>query len=310
MRALVTRRLEGPDSLELIETPLPEPGRGQVRIKVAAAAINPIDVLVTTGDTVRLELTPPRDQYGVGWDVAGVVDAAGPGVELALGTPVIGLADNLGRPLRTHAEYVVLGLDAIAPAPEGLDLVSASTIPLNALTALRALRRFKLSPGATVLVTGAAGGVGGFAVELAKHFGLTVIATASAKDEDYVRSLGADHFIPRDADLVPAVQAIVPAGVDALVDAATVEVAAQEAVRSGGQHAHFHSGPTPHPLRGITMHQILIHADRDELTTLAELAGTGVITTRVADTYPLADAASAYKRLVEGGLRGRLVLTP
>ncbi|WP_405061222.1 NADP-dependent oxidoreductase [Kribbella sp. NBC_01505] len=309
MRALVARRLEGPDSLELIEAPLPEPGHGQVRIKVAGAAINPIDLIVATGVAVQVGLTAPREQFGIGWDVAGVVDASGPGADLAVGTAVIGLADRLGRPLKTHAEYVVLDVTAVTPAPKDMELVHAATIPLNALTALRAITLFQLSAG-TVLVTGAAGGVGGYAVELAKHSGLTVIATAGEQDEEYVRSLGADHFVSRAEDLITAVHAIAPAGVDALVDAADLEIAAQEAVRSGGQHAHFHSGPTPPPMRGITMHQILIQADGAELARLAELAAAGVISTRVAGTYPLADAATAYKRLAKGGVRGRLVLIP
>ncbi|GAA1662888.1 NADP-dependent oxidoreductase [Kribbella yunnanensis] len=310
MRALVARRLEGPDSLELIETPLPEPGRGQVRIKVAAAAINPVDVLVATGDLVRYGIAVPREQFGIGWDVAGVIDATGPGVELAVGTPVVGLADLLARSLKTHAEYVVLNADAIAVVPEGLDLVKASTLPLNALTAMKAIRRLQLAPGGTVLVTGAAGGVGGFAVELAKHFGQTVIATAGEQDEDYVRRIGADHFVSRTDDLIAAVHAIVPAGVDALVDAAVLELAAQEAVRSGGQHAHLLVAAKPPALRGITVHQIAVHADGVELAELVRLTAAGVLSTPVAGTYTLADAATAYKRLAKGGVRGRLVLIP
>jgi len=309
MRALVVRRLDGPDALELMETPLPEPAQGQVRIKVAAAAINPIDLVVASGTAVQAGLTVLREQFGLGWDVAGVVDATGPGAGLPIGTPVIGLADRLGRPLKTHAEYVVLDSTAVTLAPKNVDLVDAATIPLNALTALRALKLLQLTAG-TVLVTGAAGGVGGYAVELAKHFGLTVIAAAGQQDEEYVRSIGADHFVSRAQDLTTAVHAIVPAGVDALVDAANLEMAAQEAVRTGGQHAHFHAGPTPPALRGITVHQILVQADRTELAELSELAERGVISTRVADTYPLEDAVTAYKRLAKGGVRGRLVLIP
>jgi NADPH2:quinone reductase len=132
MRALVARRLDGPDALEVIETPIPEPARGQVRIKVAAAAVNPVDVAVSTGKAVQYGVTPPRDQFGLGWDVAGIVDAAGPQTDIASGTPVIGLADLLGRSLKTHAEYVVLNADAVTPAPKNLDLIQASTIALNA----------------------------------------------------------------------------------------------------------------------------------------------------------------------------------
>jgi len=310
MRALVARRLDGPDTLELIDTATPNPGPGELRIKVAATAVNPVDLAVSAGLAVQAGLTAPRAQFGLGWDVAGTVDAAGSGVDLALGTPVIGLADLLGRPLKTHAEYVVLHADAVAVAPEGLDLVAASTIPLNAITALQALRAIHAAAGETVLVTGAAGAVGGYAVELAKHQGLTTIATAGDEDEDLVRRLGADHFVRRSDDLATAVRQIIPAGVDALVDAAIVGVGAQEAVRNGGRHVHLQPGPRPPHLRAITVEQLFLHANRADLTRLVELAEAGVISTRVAETYPLADAAAAYTRLAKGGVRGRLVLIP
>jgi NADPH:quinone reductase-like Zn-dependent oxidoreductase len=305
MRALVARRLDGPDTLELIETPLPEPAAGQVRIKVAAAAVNPVDLAVSAGLAVQFGLTAPRDQFGLGWDVAGTVDAVGSGVNLIPGTAVIGLADLLGRSLKTHAEYVVLNADAVAPS--GLDPVAASTIPLNAITALQALRAVHATAGQTVLVTGAAGAVGGYTVEMAKHQGLTVIATAGDQDEELVRRLGADHFVRRSADLATAVREIVPAGVDALVDAAIIGVGAQEAVRNGGRHAHLQGGPRPPHLRNITVEQLFLHANRRDLTQLVD---AGAISTRVAETYPLQDAATAYRRLAKGGVRGRLVLIP
>ncbi|MEV0789022.1 NADP-dependent oxidoreductase [Kribbella sp. NPDC050459] len=304
MRALVARKLAGPDAIQLIETPIPEPAEGQVRIKVAAAAVNPVDVAVSAGLLVQSGLTAARDQFGLGWDVAGTVDAG----DLPPGTAVIGLADLLGRPLKTHAEYVVLDTDAVAKAPAGMELIPASTFALNASTALQALRAFE--GGQTILITGAAGGVGGYAVELAKHFGLTVIATAGDQDEDLVRRLGADHFIARSKDLPTEVRRIVPAGVDGLVDAAVLGIAAQEAVRNRGRHVHPQGGPRPPQLRGITVEQLFVQSSRDDLEQLVHLAESGVISTRVADTYPLEDAATAYKRLAKGGVRGRLVIVP
>ncbi|GAB2670971.1 NADP-dependent oxidoreductase [Kribbella swartbergensis] len=310
MRALVARRLDGPDALEVIETPIPEPAAGQVRIKVAAAAVNPVDVAVSNGTVVQYGVTSARNPFRLGWDVAGTIDAIGPDVDLAPGTPVIGLADLLGRPLKTHAEYVVLNEDAVTPAPRNLDLIQASTIALNALTALQALKALRLSPGQSVLVTGAAGGVGGYTVELAKHAGLTVIASAAPEDADLVRRLGADYFVSRSDDLTAAAHRIAPAGADGLVDAAVLGVGAQEAVRNRGRHAHVQAGPTPPHLRGITVEQIFVHANRAELAELVQLTDTGAISARVADTYPLQDAAAAYKRLAKGGVRGRLVLLP
>ncbi len=310
MRALVARRLDGPDAIELIETPVPDPGPGQVRIRVAAAAVNPVDVGTASGGLVRIGLTPPRDQLGLGWDVAGTVEAAGPGVDIPLGTAVIGLSDLLGRPLKTHAEQVVLDVTAIAPAPRDLDPVAASTIPLNALTADQALEALALPAGATLLVTGAAGAVGGYAVQLARHRGLEVVAGAAAADEALVRELGAQHVIPRGADLPTAVRELVPGGVDGVVDAALVGVAAQEAVRNGGGFAHLVATPPPAPLRGIRVHTVLVSADGDRLRRLAGLVEDGVIGTTVAGVHALDDAATAYRKVASGGLRGRLVLTP
>lgn len=304
MRALVARRLDGP---ELINTDVPEPLKGQVRIKVAAAAVNPVDIAISSGALVEAGLTAPREQFGLGWDVAGTVDAVGPGTPLAAGTTVVGVADLLAQSLKTHAEYVVLNADTITPAPQGVELDQAATYGLNGLTALQAV---KAIPGETVLVTGAAGGVGGYAVELAKHYGKTVIASAAARDVDLVRRLGADHFIDRNEDLSAAVRRIVPAGVDGVVDAAVVGIGAQEAVRNGGHHVHVVGGPRPPHLRGITVVQLLIHVNAEELQELTRLVEQQVVSTRVAEAYSLAEAVQAYKRVAEGGVRGRVVLLP
>lgn len=307
MRALVARRLDGPDAIELIETDVPEPAAGQVRIKVAAAAVNPVDLAVSSGALVEFGLTAAREQFGLGWDVAGTVDAVGPGTQFQRGTPVVGVADLLAQTLKTHAEYVVLDADSVVPAPHGVELERAGTYGLNGLTALQAVKAVR---GETVLITGAAGGVGGYAVELAKHLNKTVIASASAADEELVRRLGADHFIDRNEDLAAAVRRIAPAGVDGVVDAAIAGIGAQEAVRNGGRHVHLQGGPRPPHLRGITVEQLFIHVNRKELEELTRLVETKVISTRVADTYELSNAQHAYKRLAEGGVRGRLVLVP
>jgi NADPH:quinone reductase-like Zn-dependent oxidoreductase len=308
VRALVVRKPTGFDAIELVDVPTPEPGPGQVRIRVAAAAVNPVDLATATGFLTEKNLSAPRPQFGLGWDVAGTVDAAGDGVELAVGTAVVGLSDLLGRALKTHAEHVVLDADAVAVAPRNLDPVPASTFALNALTALQALAALDLAPGSTLLVTGAAGGVGGYAVELGKHRGLRVVGVAGDEDEELVRRQGAELFVPRSADLATTVRELVPGGVDGLIDAAVVGIGAQEAVRNGGAHAHVVAPGLPWTLRGISVHPIFVNANAKELGELVELVEAGVISTRVAETYPLADGRQAYERLAKGGVRGRLVL--
>jgi NADPH:quinone reductase len=161
-----------------------------------------------------------------------------------------------------------------------------------------------------VLVTGAAGAVGGYAVQLARHRGLDVVAVAAAADEGLVRELGARHVVPRGADLPTTARELVPGGVDGVVDAALVGVAAQEAVRNGGAFAHLAATPAPAPLRGIRVHTVLVSADGDRLRRLVGLVETGVIGTRVAGVHALEDAPTAYRKVAGGGLRGRIVLTP
>ncbi|MGH3208666.1 MAG: NADP-dependent oxidoreductase [Trebonia sp.] len=312
MRAVVVRHYGGPEALEVIDAPVPEPGRGQVRIRVEAAAVNPVDAATRQGfmNVDRPGVIRERDHVGIGWDVAGTVEAAGPGVSSpGPGARVIGLRDRLDQSLGAYAEQVVLDAADVAPIPSDLDSVAASTLPLNGLTAVQALDLLRPAAGQTILVTGAAGGLGGFGVELAAMRGLRVIAAAGDDDEKLVRRLGASAFVPRSADLAAAVRELVPGGVDVAFDAAVLGYPALDAVRAGGSLASF-VGSGPVPLRGVRVLPVTIHADGAALTGLAALAATGKLTLRVAGTYPLADAARAHERLEATGVRGRLVLLP
>ena len=312
MRAVVVRSYGGPEALEVVDVPAPEPGRGQVRIRVEAAAVNPVDVATRQGlmNVARPGVIRERDQVGIGWDVAGTVDAVGPGtLSPAVGERVIGLRDRLDQPLGTYAGQVVLDAADVAPAPAGVDSAAASTLPLNGLTTVQALDLLGLAAGQTILVTGAGGGLGGFGVELAAMRGLRVIAAAGDDDEKLVTQLGAAAFVPRSADLASAVRDLVPGGVDAAFDAAVLGYPAADAVRAGGSFAAF-VGPGPVPVRGIRVVPVSIRADGAALTGLSALAAAGKLTLRVAGTYPLAEAARAHERLQAGALRGRLVLIP
>ncbi|WP_067814047.1 NADP-dependent oxidoreductase [Nocardia inohanensis] len=246
-----------------------------------------------------------------------LVPAAGPagGIasdaeRFALGDAVIGLSDRLDVPLGAQADYVVLDAAAVARAPRTWSAVEAATLPLNGLTAAQSLDLLGLEPGRTVLITGAAGAVGGFAVELAVARGLRVVATAGAADADTVRSLGAEFFVPRGERLGEAVRALVPGGVDGAVDAAVLGAEALDAVRNRGAFAAVVGGAEPVGLRGIRVQNTWIRADGHQLAELVRLADTGALTPRVADTLPLDRVAEAHKRLAEGGLRGRIVLAP
>jgi NADPH:quinone reductase-like Zn-dependent oxidoreductase len=311
MRAVVARSFGGPEVLEVVEVPVPVPGAGQVRIRVEAAAVNPVDLAIRAGLLAAAGQMAARPVVGIGWDVAGVIDEVGPRTTgFTVGDRVVGLSARLDVSLGTYAEYVVLDADAVAAAPERVSAAEAATLPLNGLTAARALELVGLREGQTLLVTGAAGGLGGLATRLAADRGLRVVALAGADDEQLVRARGAEWFVPRDADLADAVRAFVAGGVDAAIDAALIGIQALDAVRTGGAFVAVVPSVTPPPLRATRVHNVWSHADGARLAGLARLVDAGRLTLPVAGSYPLAEAAAAHERFAKGGLRGRLVLVP
>ncbi|MET8772488.1 NADP-dependent oxidoreductase [Streptomyces sp. NPDC004658] len=296
MRAAVVRAFGGPDAVEIAEVPVPEPGAGQVRIKVAAGALNPVDAGVRAGFFGGAGKT-----LGLGWDAAGTVDAVGVAAAWQVGDPVVALVPGVADPLGAHAEYVVVDAGAVAKAPATVDAVHAGTLPLNGLTAVQALDLLDLAPGASLLVTGAAGAVGGFAVQLAAHRGIEVTGHARAGDEELVRTLGAAHFTAGPAE---------PGSVDAVLDAAVLGEPALEWVRDGGAYTGVRPGAYPASVRGVRTGAVAVAADGARLAELVRLVDEGVLTLRVAETFSLDKAAEAHARLAEGGVRGRVVLVP
>ncbi|MFI5689587.1 NADP-dependent oxidoreductase [Streptomyces sp. NPDC051636] len=296
MRAAVVKTFGGPEAVEIVEVELPEPGAREVRIKVAASALNPVDAGVRSG-----AFGGAGEQVGLGWDIAGTVDAVGAATEWNAGDEVVALDYGMAEPLGAHAEYVVVPTDAVAKAPATVDAVHASTLPLNALTAAQALDRLELTPGRSLLVTGAAGAVGGYAVQLAAHQGIAVTALAREGDEELVRTLGAAHF---------ASGGIAPASFDAVLDAAVLGEPALEWVRDGGAYVGVIPQAQPAPVRGVRTAAVEVTADGTRLAELVRLVDEGVLTLRVAETYSLEEAAKAHARQAEGGVRGRLVLVP
>ncbi|MFI2203913.1 NADP-dependent oxidoreductase [Streptomyces sp. NPDC020192] len=296
MRAAVVRTFGGPEVVEVADAAVPEPGPRQVRIKVSAGALNPVDAAVRAGF-----FGGAGKALGLGWDAAGTVDAVGAPAAWQVGDPVVALVPGVDVPLGGHAEYVVVDAGAVARAPESVDAVHAGTLPLNGLTAIQALDLLDLAPGSTLLVTGAAGAVGGFAVQLAARRGIEVVGHARAGDEELVRSLGAARF---------TADGVEPGGVDAVLDAAVLGERALEWVRDGGVYIGVRPGEHPGAVRGVRTGSVAVQADGARLAELVRLVDEGALTLRVAETYALEDAAEAHARLAEGGLRGRLVLVP
>jgi NADPH2:quinone reductase len=307
MQAVTISTFGGPDVLRVADVPVPEPGPGQVRVNVRAAAVHPVDLAIRAG--ALAELLPDQPRYVLGWDLAGTVDAVG--AEVAAfhpGDAVVGLSVWFGSLAGTQAEFATLDAASVAAAPDGASWVEAATLPLNALAAVQAL---DLMPQGTrrVAITGAAGAVGAFAAELAVHRGQSVYAVASPQDEAFIGGLSAT-FVPRSADPAGAIRAAADGPVDAVLDTAGVGGAALGAVRDGGALVTTIPPTAPPAERDIRVSALQVEADGGQLAELVALAEQGKLTLRVAQTYPLQDAAVAHARLEKGGIRGRLVLTP
>jgi NADPH2:quinone reductase len=310
MRAAGVTEFGGPEALHIVDVE-PEPlGPGQVRLRVQAAAVNPTDTHARSGAYVDRDQikTPP---WVPGMDVAGEVVELGEGVDhLAVGDLAMGIVVPFG-PYGAYREDKVLPGNSVVRVPMGVDAVAASTLPMNGLTARLALDLMALSPGQVLAVTGAAGAFGGYVVQLAKADGLTVIADASEADEQLVRDLGADVVVRRGDDVAQRIRAHAPAGVDGLADGSVQDELVLPAVKDGGAVATVR-GYRGNGERDLRMFPTLVRRvaeDRAALDRLRQQVEEGVLTLRVAQTFPAEQAADAHRLLERGGVRGRLVLT-
>ena len=310
MRAVGCTEFGDPSVLGIVTAPKPSPGPGQVLVRVAAATVNPTDLGFRQGGrALPPGVEPP---YIPGMDLAGVIDAVGPDVTAwQAGDRVMAAVSPWEPGGGAQAEYRVVDSDQLAKVPDSWPLTEAATLPMNGLTVRAAFDMLALPPGSTLAVTGSAGIVGQYAIQLGTHLGLEVTGDAAPADVPLVESFGARHVVPRGAAMAAAVRDLYPGGVDAVIDAALLGPAILPAVRDGGQLLAVRpfQGETE---RGITIHLVLVGRHLHEGHRITELAGLvteGVLTFRVADTLPAAAAAEAHRRLEAGGVRGRLVLT-
>ena len=324
MRAVGFDTFGDPSVLRIVTVPRPLPGRGQVLVKVAAATVNPTDLGFRAGGrALPPDVEPP---YIAGMALAGVIDAVGPEVAGpdGAGRPAgaAGAAWKAGdrvmaavSPSRpgggAQAEYVIVDADQLARVPDGWSLIEAATLPMNGLTVRAALDMLALPPGATLAVTGSAGIVGQFAIQLGRHEGLTVIGDAAPAEVELIESFGADRVVPRGVGTEDGIREIYPDGVDAIIDAALLGPAVIGAVRHGGQFLAVRPYQGE-PERDISIHLVLVGNHLHEghrIAELADLVSKGVLTLRVADVRPADHAPEAHRRLAAGGVRGRIVLT-
>ena len=242
----------------------------------------------------------------LGWDVAGQVTGVGEGVEdFQPGDRVVGMAHwyESGGSVGGYAESVAFEAEWLVPLPDGLDYETAATIPLNALTARQGLELLDPRDGCDLLVTGASGAVGSFAVQLAAEAGHRVIAQAGRNDERWPHTLGAAEVLPRGMDL----GAIDP--VLTIFDAVPLGEAVFAAVKDGGAIVSTRRPPEAPPDRRIRQESFLVHHDREALRELVDAVAAGRFRTRVDRALPLDQAAEAHRLVEAGGLHGKIVLT-
>ncbi|MEU1783651.1 NADP-dependent oxidoreductase [Streptomyces abikoensis] len=306
MKAVSYRAYGGPEVLEYRDDlPRPKVGPDSVLVKVKAAAVNPVDWKAREGYLDGM--LQPVFPVVPGWDVSGVVVGLGADTpEFQEGDEVIGYVreDFLSR--GTFAEYVAAPVRTLAPKPAGLTFEEGAALPLAGLTALQSLRAVRAGEGDTVLIHGASGGVGSMAVQLARRLGARVIGTASERNHDYLRGLGAEPVTYGDG-LAERVRALAPGGVDAVLDlVGGGAVATSPAVTAHGARLVSIADPAVTELGGRIL---WVRPDPADLTELGRLAGEGALKVEVAEVFPLERTADAHRLSAEGHTRGKIVVT-
>ncbi|MDO5631257.1 MAG: NADP-dependent oxidoreductase [Paracoccus sp. (in: a-proteobacteria)] len=313
MKAVGLTEYGGPEVLHLVDLPLPEPGAGELRIKVTAAAIHPADLMLRKGALAEWYGDTPKP-YVPGMDIAGVVDAFGPGAKassgLTLGAKVVALVNTFG----THggySEYVVLPAASVAAAPRGISAPQAASFLMPAMTARAGLDMLALQKGDALLVAGAAGAVGRFVVALAHADGLRVIALADESDAAMLRDLGADTLVPRSADFAQAMQAVAPEGVAGLFDTTPAHAQHIPALRDGGSVVSTSADPGD-PGRGIRTAMVNVRnhmTDHAAIARLRDMAENGQLPLNVAATFPATKAVAAHQLFdASGQAKGRILI--
>jgi NADPH:quinone reductase-like Zn-dependent oxidoreductase len=309
MKAVRFHEFGSPEVLRYEDAATPVAGAGEVLIRVAGSAFSPADAGIR-GGTLPFPVTLPHIP---GYDVSGTIDAVGPGVsELQVGDSVVGFLSMTAD--GAAAEYVVAPVDVLVKAPSTIDLADASAMPSVALTAWQALFDLGgLEAGQRLLVVGAGGAVGGYAIQLAKRAGAYVIATASPRSREAVTDAGADEIIDHTA---ASVLDSVSAPVDVLLNLAPiseVEFAALVAlVRDGGIVVATTAWMTTpgDEKRGVGTAGVFVQPDANELTQLVGLIDAGELTVNVSERVPLSELPAIHARAAIGAINGKVIAIP
>ncbi len=309
MKAVRFHQHGTPEVLQIDEVEIPQPGPGEVRLRVAAAAFSPADGGIRAG-TLPFPVALPHIP---GYDVSGTVDALGTDVaSFAVGDAVVGFLPMTSP--GAAAEYAIAPAAVLVPAPSSIPLADAAAIPSVALTAWQALfEHAGLTSGQRVLVVGAGGAVGGYAVQLAKRAGAHVIATASPRSAESVRAAGADEVVDHTAS---ELLDVIAEPVDVLLNLAPItpeQFAALVAlVRSGGVVVSTTAWmPAPaDEARGVRSSVVFVRDDAAQLARIVSLVDSGELRVEVARRVPLTELASIHEQSAAGTLRGKVIVLP
>ncbi|GAB3421298.1 NADP-dependent oxidoreductase [Haloparvum alkalitolerans] len=308
MKAVRIHEYGGPEVLQYEDVEEPEPTTGEVRLDVRAAGVNPVDWMTRKGMVEQRELP-----WTVGWDAAGVVTETGPEVsELAVGDEVYGLVgfpDGGG----TYAEAMVAPEVELMRKPAPLSFEEAAGVPMTALTAWQALDALELEANERVLVHAAAGGVGHFAVQFAKHRGLHVIGTASGSNEDYLRELGVDEFVNyRERRFEEVLDPV-----DGVIDGVGGETfdRSLEVLKPGGIIDKLPSPPTDEQQELANQHGVEaimtnVRWNREWFAEITELLEDDTVSVTLDTVLPLSQARKAHRLSEEKHARGKIILKP
>ena len=311
MRTIAEQKFGGP--VALMDLPTPEVGSGEVLIRVRAAGVNPFDWKVADGEL--RDVLEHRFPLVLGFDAAGVVERVGAGVtELAEGDEVYGY---LFKPMiggGAYAEYVTAPAAIVARKPESVSFTEAAALPVPGLTAMDLVDAVDPKEGETVLIVGATGGVGSYAVQLAARRGARVIASARRANEAFARELGASETVDHTrGDLVGAVRMTHPGGIEAIIDVVSERDRLgrlAELVKEGGRIASSVYAAEVESLaqRGIKATNVGVHPDARRLEELSRMVGAGELTVRLERALPLEKAPEALEESRTGHVRGKIVL--
>lgn len=309
MKAVRFHQTGGPEVLRYEDAPQPVPGTGQVRVRVAGSAFNPADGGMR-GGFLPIPVTLP---HVPGYDVSGTVDALGDGVEgLAVGDAVVGFLPMAAD--GAAAEYVVATADALVPAPARIPLADAAGLPSVGLTAWQALfEAGRLEAGQRLLVNGAGGPVGGYAVQLAVRAGAHVIATASPRSTESVRAAGAQEIV--DHTTTSLLDAVAEP-VDVLLNLAPIRAEAFTALAARVRDGGVVVSTTPmvatpgDEARGVRAETIFVHPDAGVLRRLVDLVDSGDLRVEIAGRVPLSELPALHERAEAGQVHGKVVVVP